>query len=221
MIKKIINKINNKRNNKIKEQIRCHLCDNKYDYIKNIFFLVIIISMNKTFNKNDYNSPDGMLTSVWGPALWHSLHTISFNYPTSPSKEDKENYRKYFTSLQNVLPCVYCRENFKENLKKLPLTNKVLKNRENLSYWLYQMHELINNNLEKKNKLSYEEVRDRYENFRARCLLPVKGKDSSGKEKGCTESLYGKKSKCVVNIVPKDGRLSSFKMDKDCEVKKK
>ena len=28
-----------------------------------------------------------MLTSVWGPSLWHSLHTISFNYPVKPTKE--------------------------------------------------------------------------------------------------------------------------------------
>ena len=35
-----------------------------------------------TFNNKDYNSKDGMLTSVWGPSLWHSLHAISFNYPT-------------------------------------------------------------------------------------------------------------------------------------------
>ena len=28
-----------------------------------------------------------MLTAVWGPPLWHTLHTISFNYPIKPSKE--------------------------------------------------------------------------------------------------------------------------------------
>ena len=25
----------------------------------------------KIFTENDYNSPDGMMTSIWGPALWH------------------------------------------------------------------------------------------------------------------------------------------------------
>ena len=33
------------------------------------------------FTYTDYNSGDGMLTSVWGPGLWHYLHTMSFNYP--------------------------------------------------------------------------------------------------------------------------------------------
>ena len=53
--------------------------------------------MNKetTFNNNDYNSKDGMLTSVWGPSLWHSLHTISFNYPTNPTPEQKKRYLSF------------------------------------------------------------------------------------------------------------------------------
>ena len=42
------------------------------------------------FAKDDYNSPDGMLTSVWGPPMWHSLHTISFNYPIKPTNEQKK-----------------------------------------------------------------------------------------------------------------------------------
>ena len=47
----------------------------------------------KIYNKKEYNSGDGMLTSVWGPSLWHYLHTMSFNYPVHPTKKDKENYR--------------------------------------------------------------------------------------------------------------------------------
>ena len=35
----------------------------------------------RTFKKKDYRSGDGMLTSVWGPSMWHYMHTMSFNYP--------------------------------------------------------------------------------------------------------------------------------------------
>ena len=63
----------------------------------------------KTFKKKDFNAPDGFLTSIWGPALWHALHTISFNYPTNPTDKDKENYRDFMLSLVNILPCKYCR----------------------------------------------------------------------------------------------------------------
>ena len=50
----------------------------------------------KTYSKKDYNSGEGMLTSVWGPGMWHFLHTISFNYPTNPTNEEKLNYKNLF-----------------------------------------------------------------------------------------------------------------------------
>ena len=34
----------------------------------------------KIYSNEDYNSGDGMLTTVWGPSMWHYLHTMSFNY---------------------------------------------------------------------------------------------------------------------------------------------
>ena len=40
------------------------------------------------------------------------------------------------------------------------------------------------------------------------------------KEKGCTTPYYGKKSQCVINIVPKSKRCKSFKIDKKCIIKK-
>ena len=177
--------------------------------------------MNNIFNNDDYNSKDGMLTYVWGPALWHSLHTISFNYPVKPTKEQQKYYLEFFTSLKNILPCKYCRDNYDKNLKILPLTTKQLKSRETFSMWLYEMHELVNKNLGKKSNLSYEDVRYRYEHFRSRCLVdPKQNKENSKKEKGCTEPLYGIKSKCIINIVPKDSKQETFKMDKKCNFKK-
>ena len=43
----------------------------------------------KVFTYADYNSGDGMLTTVWGPSLWHYLHTICLLY-TSPSPRDED-----------------------------------------------------------------------------------------------------------------------------------
>ena len=157
---------------------------------------------NKTFNKKDYNSKDGMLTSVWGPSLWHSLHTISFNYPQNPTKQNKREYLNFFMSLRYVLPC---------------------KNRETLSKWLYHLHEEINTMLGKKSNLTYNDVRNRYEMFRARCIdegKPKKKKKTQKREKGCTTPYYGKKSQCVINIVPKSKRCKTFKIDRECIIKK-
>ena len=168
------------------------------------------------FSKDHYNSGDGMLTSIWGPTLWHSLHTISFNYKINPTKEDKKNYYEFFRNLQKVLPCKYCRDNYKKNIKILKFGKRTLKNRETLSKFIYNLHELVNKNLDKVSNLTYNQVRDRYEHFRARCLNnPIKNNKS---EFGCTDSLYGVESKCVLNIIPKTSKKSSLTIDSKCKI---
>ena len=67
------------------------------------------------YTKKDYKSGDGMLTTVWGPSLWHYLHTMSFNYPNQPTKKDKENYKKFILQLKYVLPCDHCHKNLVKN----------------------------------------------------------------------------------------------------------
>ena len=44
-----------------------------------------------------------------------------------------------------------------------------MKNRTNFSKYVYRLHEIINTMLGKKSNLSYCDVRNLYENFRARC----------------------------------------------------
>ena len=156
------------------------------------------LKKNKIYTKKDFNSGDGMLTTVWGPSLWHTLHTISFNYPVNPTKRDKKNYKDFILSLKHILPCKYCRMNFKKNIKEVPLTQKALKNRHNFSKWMYCFHEHINKMLKKKSGLKYNDVRERYEHFRSRCTLDPnkteikktrknkkKRKNKTKKEKGC------------------------------------
>jgi len=178
----------------------------------------------RVFKKGDFYSGDGFLTSVWGPAIWHSLHTISFNYPVNPSIEEKKHYRDYVLSLQNVLPCGACRKNLKTNLQHLPLTMNDMKSRDTFSKYIYNLHEVVNRMLKKKSNLTYCDVRERYEHFRARCVdeKPKVFKYSEIKtrknrnEKGCTEPLYGKKARCILNIVPQEEKGQSIQIDKKC-----
>jgi len=179
---------------------------------------------HRVFKKGDFYSGDGFLTTVWGPAQWHMLHTISFNYPVNPTEEQKRQYRNYVLSLQNVLPCGACRKNLKTNLRHLPLKMSDMKSRETFSKYIYNLHELVNKMLKKKSNLTYCDVRERYEHFRARCVdekpkvfkySEIKTKKHN-KEKGCTEPLYGKKARCILNIVPQEEKGQSIQIDKKC-----
>jgi hypothetical protein len=182
---------------------------------------------NKTkkniFSKKDYKSGDGMLVSVWGPAQWHFLHTMSFNYPVNPTLKDKKHYRDYVLNLKNVLPCKYCRINLANNFKKKPLQMCHMKSRETFSRYIYELHETINRMLNKKSNLTYCDVRERYEHFRSRCtdekpkVFTFKKTATRKKtEKGCTEPLYGKKAKCIINIVPQEDKTATFQINKKC-----
>jgi hypothetical protein len=178
----------------------------------------------RTFKKKDFLSGDGMLTTIWGPSMWHFLHIMSFNYPVKPSKEDKTHYRDFILSLQYILPCKYCRQNLKTNLKGNPLNMSDMESRDTFSRYIYKLHETINKLLGKKSGLSYCDVRERYEHFRSRCtqdslkILKLKTLKNKKKttEKGCTEPLYGKKAKCVIKIVPQEEKCKTLQIDKKC-----
>jgi len=107
----------------------------------------------KTYTKKNFNSGDGMVTTVWGPPLWHYMHTMSFNYPVKPTVDDKKHYKNFILNLKYILPCRYCRDNLTKNFKAMPLTTKDLKNRDTFSRWVYKLHELVNTMLGKKSGL--------------------------------------------------------------------
>jgi hypothetical protein len=176
------------------------------------------------FSNKDFLSGDGFLTTVWGPPMWHFLHTMSFNYPVHPTEADKRNYRAFMLNLQHVLPCKHCRTNLRTNYKNHPLLACHLENRAAFSRYVYELHEIVNKLLGKTSGLSYCDVRERYEHFRARCTddpnprmakLQNNTKKRQG-HKGCTEPLYGAHSKCVLKIVPQDAQAETLSIHEKC-----
>lgn len=104
-----------------------------------------------------------MNQNIWGSSLWFSLHTISMNYPNYPSNEDKMNYKDFFISLKNVIPCTVCKKNYIRHLKENPIDGK-LNTRKDLVYWLIDMHNMVNAEIGKK-QMSYDAVIQKYESI--------------------------------------------------------
>lgn len=178
------------------------------------------------FTKKDFNSDNGFQSTIFGPIIWSSLHIVSFNYPVKPTDDDKKNYKDWLFSWQYVLPCIYCRQNFLKNVEKTGFNDKVMDNRETFSRFIYDLHNCVNDMLGKDIKISYNEVRSRYENFRSRCSEKERTKEMKAieanvkKEKGCSGSLYGVKSKSIIKIVPGGSKVDSFHMSEKCRAKK-
>lgn len=98
----------------------------------------------------------GLSPQVWGKAGWKFIHSIALSYPNIPTKEDKENYLTFLKSLQNVLPCPTCADNFRKKLEKNPPN---LENRKSFFEWTVDAHNEVNKEHNKR-ILSYEEAHD-------------------------------------------------------------
>ncbi len=148
----------------------------------------------KHVKKKD-NINNGMITKIWGPGLWESLHCITFGYPMQPTEEQKNTYKRWLTDLGLVLPCSYCRESYQNFIKTEDtiLSDEVMKDRPSLTFWLFKLHERVNKKLEVSYGTTYGEIVKKYECYRAECTKP---KDIQT-VKGC--------------IVPLDYKIFSFK----------
>lgn len=103
-----------------------------------------------------------MDTKFWGPDGWKFLHSCVQLY----TPEKKSAYIKFFNSIKNVLPCIYCRMSFSEYITDLPIENYI----DNLPKWLYLIHNKVNDKLRKQGYVheddpTYEEIYERYKKY--------------------------------------------------------
>ena len=87
---------------------------------------------------------------VWGPHGWKFIHFITMGYPDEPTIEDKKTYKNFFEMLGNVIPCRICGDHYKSHLKKHPIDNEILRNKESLMKWGVNIHNIVNKNNGKK-----------------------------------------------------------------------
>jgi hypothetical protein len=106
---------------------------------------------------------------IWGPSFWFILHTISMNYPENPTPEQKRRYYEFYDSLKHILPCTSCKEHYKQNLEKLPLT-PYLDTKKSLISWVIMLHNRVNK-MTKQREMSYEDVSNKYNGIYSRGYL--------------------------------------------------
>jgi len=88
--------------------------------------------------------------SFWGTSTWRYLHSLTFNYPTNPTTEDKIKYYNYFNQLSDFLPCPSCAMSYKIYFRHIPI-NEYLDDVYGITYWLYLIHFIVNQKLSKPN----------------------------------------------------------------------
>jgi len=110
-------------------------------------------------------------------------------YPIHPTKKEKEDYKIFFESFQNVIPCSVCKKNYIRHLREHPVKNS-LHNRRKLVYWVIDMHNMVNGEIGKK-ILSYDNVLKKYEEVYGKKInLDEVEKDTNPAEEDDVEEIW-------------------------------
>lgn len=138
-----------------------------------------------------------MRTRAWGPPAWFVLIMVAMGYPcTRPTSRQRAEYRRFFKSFGDVMPCSLCRDSYKLFLKEIPMDNNVMSSRRNLVYWVFDIKNLVNEKLGCKQLQGpgYRTKYNEYDTYRA---------TSCSKNKlGCTEASSGIRRPKRIKLVP-------------------
>ena len=86
--------------------------------------------MKRKYTTNIINNINSINPKIWGKAGWIFLFSIALTYEF----KNKESYKNFFISIENILPCNSCRKNYKKHINDL--NDTVFNNKENLLNWL-------------------------------------------------------------------------------------
>jgi hypothetical protein len=101
----------------------------------------------------DYLKDSGLATSQWGPPAWVFLFaSIHGAYPPKIDPKNKDHvqiqksFKQMLHGLQFTMPCIFCRNSYKDFIKQLPI-EPFLKGRIELMFWLYTIRDKVNKKL--------------------------------------------------------------------------
>ncbi|NDE13988.1 hypothetical protein EBZ80_03565 [bacterium] len=92
--------------------------------------------------KNAFARPE-----VWGSPAWVFLHCVAGTFPERPTAADRANYLRFFSCLQDVLPCRLCRKHYGAFLRRFPPD---IEDRRSLKEWAVRIHDYVNARLKKR-----------------------------------------------------------------------
>jgi hypothetical protein len=99
-----------------------------------------------------------MNTKAWGPSGWTFMFScIMGRFPETTLDEHAqivEDFITLFSSMERILPCVYCRDSFKVFYNELDIT-EYTDSRDNMMRWLYLIKDKVNKKLLKQEQMEF------------------------------------------------------------------
>ena len=104
----------------------------------------------------------------WGPVFWDFLHLTAVNlrFKGVIPYENQQQLINLFNNLGVLIPCKKCALHYDEYLTDNPI-EKYVENKRRLSYWVYKLHNVVNDRLDIKetSRPSFDQVTRKYENY--------------------------------------------------------
>lgn len=103
--------------------------------------------------------------SLWGPALWFTLHNGAAQYPIKPNDFWKEKMKAFIHGLSVMIPCEKCSVHASSfiSTKSPDELNEIVSSRKTLFKFFFEFHNFVNIRIGKP-PLNYEEIVDKYMN---------------------------------------------------------
>lgn len=74
----------------------------------------------------------------WGPYFWYVIKSMAHNYPNNPNVETIKHTKAFLYSLQSIMPCQTCKNNYKKYILEHPFES-CLYDRNLLLHWIHKL----------------------------------------------------------------------------------
>ena len=105
------------------------------------------------------------IAKSWGPCTWYYLHYLALNY----NPKLKQNYISLIKFFHKSIPCIICKNNFTNKLKRFPI-NQFINNKEDFFKWTILIHNDINRRNYKRT-YNVEDAKKLYQNYNKNKIL--------------------------------------------------
>lgn len=79
---------------------------------------------------------------VWGKHAWMFLYAVAMGYPNDPTPADRDAAKDMIESLQYLLPCHSCRQNFVNEMQENPI-DEALDCSDSFTRYIFRLENIV------------------------------------------------------------------------------
>jgi hypothetical protein len=99
------------------------------------------------------------MTALWGPLGWMTLHSVSVNYPDSPSDAERQICSRFIDLFTETITCHICKSHFLRMVQTYRVVHpEYLDSKQNFFLFVVRAHNTVNKRLDKPTVKSVAEA---------------------------------------------------------------